>query len=231
MAANNSFIQQGIDIVAKAIEADQAEDHAKALGLYRDALSRLTMGLKYETNPAKKKLVLDRVDGYMKRAEELKIYLDKEKEGKENTGANKAGDEKKEGGDAAGGRSGSSNSIDDEDKKKLRGALSGAVLQEKPNVKWEDVAGLENAKESLKETVLMPAMFPALFTGKRVPFKGILLYGPPGTCTGGIFLICCKSVCHLPTPLCFALSKYVRITHSTQHTPRHNTNQERASRT
>jgi vacuolar protein-sorting-associated protein 4 len=181
MAANNTFIQQGIDIVAKAIEADQAEDHAKALGLYRDALSRLTMGLKYETNPAKKKLVLDRVDGYMKRAEELKMCLDKEKE---NTATNKTGgDEKKDGGDAGGGRSGSSNSIDDEDKKKLRGALSGAVLQEKPNVKWEDVAGLENAKESLKETVLMPAMFPALFTGKRVPFKGILLYGPPGTYT------------------------------------------------
>ena len=66
-------------------------------------------------------------------------------------------------------------------KQKLRGALSGAVVTEKPNVKWDDVAGLDQAKESLKETVILPTRFPQLFTGKRRPFKGILLYGPPGT--------------------------------------------------
>jgi vacuolar protein-sorting-associated protein 4 len=52
---------------------------------------------------------------------------------------------------------------------------------EKPNVKWSDVAGLENAKESLKEAVILPIKFPQLFTGKRKPWRGILLYGPPGT--------------------------------------------------
>lgn len=63
----------------------------------------------------------------------------------------------------------------------MRGALSGAVVTEKPNVKWDDVAGLDQAKDSLKETVILPTRFPQLFTGKRKPFKGILLYGPPGT--------------------------------------------------
>jgi vacuolar protein-sorting-associated protein 4 len=69
----------------------------------------------------------------------------------------------------------------DADSKKLRGALAGAILSEKPNIRWEDVAGLEAAKEALKEAVILPIKFPHLFTGKRQPWKGILLYGPPGT--------------------------------------------------
>jgi vacuolar protein-sorting-associated protein 4 len=69
----------------------------------------------------------------------------------------------------------------DADKKKLQGALASAIISEKPNVRWDDVAGLEGAKEALKEAVIMPVRFPQLFTGKRRPWSGILLYGPPGT--------------------------------------------------
>lgn len=60
----------------------------------------------------------------------------------------------------------------DEEQKKLRGALAGAIVSEKPNVKWDDVAGLEQAKSTLKEAVILPARFPQLFTGKRRPWKG-----------------------------------------------------------
>lgn len=60
----------------------------------------------------------------------------------------------------------------DDEKNKLRGALAGAIVQEKPNVKWTDVAGLEQAKSTLKEAVILPARFPQLFTGKRRPWKG-----------------------------------------------------------
>lgn len=57
----------------------------------------------------------------------------------------------------------------------------GAIVKEKPNVKWDDVAGLHSAKEALKEAVILPIKFPHLFVGKRKPWRGILLYGPPGT--------------------------------------------------
>ena len=50
-------------------------------------------------------------------------------------------------------------------------------MGEKPNVHWDDIAGLNVAKEALKETVIMPVKFPHLFTGKRKPWRGILLYG------------------------------------------------------
>lgn len=56
-----------------------------------------------------------------------------------------------------------------------------AIVREKPNVKWEDVAGLENAKRSLQEAIILPVKFPDIFVGLRQPWKGILLYGPPGT--------------------------------------------------
>ena len=52
------------------------------------------------------------------------------------------------------------------------------VLQEKPNVKWNQVVGLETAKKAIKEAIVYPVERPDLF-----PLgwpRGILLFGPPG---------------------------------------------------
>ncbi|WBW72047.1 peroxin-6 ATPase subunit [Schizosaccharomyces osmophilus] len=50
-----------------------------------------------------------------------------------------------------------------------------------PKVKWEDVGGLEEAKNILKDTLQLPLLRPELF-GKGVNIRGgVLLYGPPGT--------------------------------------------------
>ncbi|XP_039856530.1 katanin p60 ATPase-containing subunit A-like 2 [Simochromis diagramma] len=49
-----------------------------------------------------------------------------------------------------------------------------------PNVRWEDIIGLEDAKRLVKEAVVYPIKYPQLFTGILSPWKGLLLYGPPG---------------------------------------------------
>lgn len=49
------------------------------------------------------------------------------------------------------------------------------------NVHWNDIEGLEECKNLLKEATVYPMKYPELFGGKLAPWQGILLYGPPGT--------------------------------------------------
>jgi len=56
------------------------------------------------------------------------------------------------------------------------------VFVEVPDVKWEDIGGLEDVKKRLSEAVEWPLKYPELFSKANTdPPKGILLYGPPGT--------------------------------------------------
>ena len=56
------------------------------------------------------------------------------------------------------------------------------VQVEIPNVKWEDIGGLEEQKQQLKEMVEWPLKYGDVFKkiGITSP-RGVLLYGPPGT--------------------------------------------------
>jgi transitional endoplasmic reticulum ATPase len=56
------------------------------------------------------------------------------------------------------------------------------VFTEVPDVKWNDVGGLEDVKRVLKETIEWPLKYDDLFKqAGTTPSKGILLYGPPGS--------------------------------------------------
>ncbi|MEY3867950.1 MAG: hypothetical protein RLZZ338_1841 [Cyanobacteriota bacterium] len=57
-----------------------------------------------------------------------------------------------------------------------------SVSIESPQVKWEEIGGLETIKQILQESVEGQLLYPELYakTGAKVP-RGILLYGPPGT--------------------------------------------------
>jgi transitional endoplasmic reticulum ATPase len=56
------------------------------------------------------------------------------------------------------------------------------VFVEVPDVKWQDIGGLEAVKQELREAVEWPLKYQGVFAyADATPPKGILLYGPPGT--------------------------------------------------
>ncbi|XP_042903156.2 vacuolar protein sorting-associated protein 4-like isoform X2 [Parasteatoda tepidariorum] len=166
-------LQKGIDMVTKATEEDKKKNYDEACRLYEHGVEYFLHAIKYEAQSDKaKESIRAKCVQYLERAEKLKKYLkDKQKKPIKDT----------EDGPTSKNSGNSSDSDDDPEKKKLTHQLEGAIVVEKPNIKWSDVAGLEGAKEALKEAVILPIKFPHLFTGKRKPWKGILLFGPPGT--------------------------------------------------
>jgi katanin p60 ATPase-containing subunit A1 len=54
------------------------------------------------------------------------------------------------------------------------------IMERNPNVKWSDIAELHEAKKLLEEAVVWPMLMPDFFTGLRRPWKGVLMFGPPG---------------------------------------------------
>jgi vacuolar protein-sorting-associated protein 4 len=170
-----NFKDKGIDYAKQAVAEDELGNYEKAITLYTAALEYFKTYLKYEKNPKAQEAIMGKFKEYLTRAEYLKgVAPSAQADGPENGAA--AASKARKPGQGGGGKE-----EDDKEKDKMKASLSGAIVSEKPNVKWTDVAGLDGAKEALKEAVILPVKFPQFFTGKRKPWSGILLYGPPGT--------------------------------------------------
>jgi len=163
----SKFISKGVETIQQAVDADNNGDLTTARTLYTNGIKLLMTGKKYEKNERAKEAITQKIRNYLKRAEEIDELLKnptKEKKKKQTTGG-----------------SGGSDEEGDEEENALKKSLGQAIVMERPNVKWSDVAGLETAKALLQEAVILPVAFGHFFRGKREPWKGILLYGPPGT--------------------------------------------------
>ncbi|KAJ0962649.1 hypothetical protein J5N97_027771 [Dioscorea zingiberensis] len=183
----SNFKEQAIEYVKQAVQEDNAGNYVKAFPLYMNALEYFRTHLKYEKNPKIKEAITQKFTEYLRRAEEIRAVLD---DGGTGPAAN---------GDAAvatrpktkpkGGEGGDGG--DDPEQTKLRAGLMSAIISEKPNVKWNDVAGLESAKQALQKhqngdsnNSIVTANIAATggsIAGKRRPWRAFLLYGPPGT--------------------------------------------------
>jgi vacuolar protein-sorting-associated protein 4 len=68
----------------------------------------------------------------------------------------------------------------------LSALLESTLRTSRPQVTWDQVAGLKDAKTALQMAAEMPRKQPQLFAGQAKPTQSILLYGPPGTGKGHI---------------------------------------------
>ncbi|KAK3021852.1 hypothetical protein RJ639_047860 [Escallonia herrerae] len=173
----SNFKEQAIDYVKQAIVEDNAGNYARALSLYMNALEYFRTHLKYEKNPKIKEAITQKFTDYLRRAEEIRAVLD---DGG-GAAAPRSGDAAVATRPRSKPKNGEGGDGEDSEQTKLRSGLNSAIIREKPNVRWNDVAGLQSAKQALQEAVILPVKFPQFFTGNRRPWRAFLLYGPPGT--------------------------------------------------
>jgi transitional endoplasmic reticulum ATPase len=66
--------------------------------------------------------------------------------------------------------------------KRVQPSAMREVMVEAPQIRWDDIGGLDQARDRLKEGVELPLKHPEAFRRLGIrPAKGFLLYGPPGT--------------------------------------------------
>ncbi|CAF4676666.1 unnamed protein product, partial [Rotaria sp. Silwood1] len=166
---------RGIQCAEKAVEDDNAHNYEAAAKEYLAAVEHFLHAGKYGImSENTKKTIRAKIESYLKRAEELQNIVKhgpvKKKElADDNRDRRNSKDNKDD-----------DNEISDPERKQLMQKFEGAIITD-PKITFDDVVGLEQAKEALKEAIILPVKFPQLFHGKRKPWAGILLYGPPGT--------------------------------------------------
>ncbi|KAL1168529.1 hypothetical protein V6Z11_A05G088400 [Gossypium hirsutum] len=174
----SNFKEQAIEYVMQAVQEDNAGNYSKAFPLYMNALEYFKTHLKYEKNPKIREAITQKFTEYLRRAEEIRAVLDEGGPGPASNGdaavATRPKNKPKNGGGGGEGGDG-----EDPEQAKLRAGLNSAIIREKPNVKWNDVAGLESAKQAYKKLLFCLSSFLSFLL--RRPWRAFLLYGPPGT--------------------------------------------------
>ena len=172
MDIDKIFYEPGYTLMRQGAAADDAQPPrlSEAISCYEQAVERFIQGIKFDAIDVRVQTVIQKADRCLERIALLKEH-----------------ESNSRGGGGGGAQTGSGAvkvkkpGEGDGELNKLKDSLLGSIVSTTPNVKWSDVAGLEGAKDALKEAVVLPIKFPQLFQGERKPWRGILMYGPPGT--------------------------------------------------
>lgn len=155
---------------AEAIRLDSQGSRLKAIQFYQRAIEALNKLIHIYPEYKLNKIYLERSNAYLNRIKSLQmsnVLEDEDGKGDENTVGNETEN--------------SDRKIGSEMRKpreSLGEEFDSLIMKEKPNISWDEVIGLDDAKRAIKESIVYPTKRSDLF-----PLgwpRGILLYGPPG---------------------------------------------------
>jgi vacuolar protein-sorting-associated protein 4 len=173
-STDSKMLKYAKQIAGQAIAFDRAKNYREATINYIKAAEILVECTKYTRNANMKQMWSDKATEYLDRAEELKNMGKKKVRLRSSS---KPSTERKEGEEP---EEEEEEEELTEEELEMEKMVMGTVLIEKPDTSWEDIAGLPEPKQALREAVVLPLLRPNLFTGARKPWSGILLFGPPG---------------------------------------------------
>jgi len=169
-SVDSKLYQYAVSTAKEAVALDNQGKYRQAINQYQRAAEILMQFMKFNKNPQMRMLCQKNIEEYVERAKLLKSQL-----GGPRARRTHPIDTTRGGDDSSSGTSRVSS-----EEQELIDMISGTIVTESPKVNWEDIAGLENVKQALREAIVLPIAKPELFTGARRPWSGILLFGPPG---------------------------------------------------
>ena len=171
-SVDSKLYQYAVQEAQSAVALDEKGHYRQAINKYRRAAEILIQFVKYNKNPIMIRKCQDQIEQYVSRAQTLKEHLSGPRARRLSPKSSPSDSKSSESKDEA--------SLYSSEEQEIIDSISDTILTESPNVKWFEIAGLEDCKQSLREAIVLPIMKPQLFTGARKPWSGILLFGPPG---------------------------------------------------
>ena len=181
---NNGQVEAAVAKLKDARRFEDSKQYSTAVMLYEEGLRLLIERHQQESDEPKRAVILKTVEEYMARAERCKQLAQVKPPDHSNYGA-RPRPPKVPARRTPPKRRTSPPPPVQAPENIVRDPFEARVLQEMLDgssaVRWADVAGLEAAKRTLKEAVVLPNLRPDLYRGLRAPPRGVLLFGPPGT--------------------------------------------------
>ena len=178
-----SALESAVAKLKEGKRLDELKQFKAALALYEDGLATLLGCLKQERDAAKKAQLAQKFETYLQRAEQLKASLGARAPDHHAYGARVAAPPRPPPAPSAAASAArpAQTAAPVEAPSPHEAQILAEMLDASPGVGWSDVKGLEGAKRTLREAVVLPYLRPDLYKGLRSPPKGVLLFGPPGT--------------------------------------------------